>query len=1121
MESGEIFSILGIEPTRDTQALKAAYRRLLVHVNPEDDPAGFQRLRQAYEEAVRLAEQPPEGDQGEAQERDYSPMGLWIQRAEQIYASLSRRISLKEWQDFLRDDVCQALDTSTEARERLLVFLMSHFRLPHEVWELFDREFLIVEQKNQLLEKFPRDFMNYICFEIENGGFIDYSLFDGEDDAPYDQYISLYLQVKRLTDSGEDGCAEQARQLLDQMEGLHIFHPFVQVERLRLAMMENDRQETEEWLALLQAQDSCNPYVLLQLGAALGYLGRTDEARAEYERLLEEQPDNYPAAVGLTRCQLAAGEYEMAKDRIMDLMDISKNDQQLLDMMREANQYLIPEREERLAANPDDWDERIELGWCYFQEERADDCIRLLGEVTLPEDKRLDYCNMLSRTYLMQRKYDLSLPLLEEWQQLMKELPDSEDPEIRRKKRRLGYTWYAIGFCRQELGQKEEAVGCYDTAISLERDEAMLQSYMMAKAQLLCGMGRYEESADACDRLIGRNEQYMPAYVCREECSYRMHRAQAVVDDYHRAVELYPAYLPPYLMAAKVFYFYRQYKDSMGVIEAARKQGLTCAELDLFEARNLRFLAEKKEDLERPKELCRSVIDQLQNADPDRESQFGEDPIEEGEVWKELVFCYMDEKNWQEAMAVVTEAIKRAPGEDGLLYAKAGILKGLKKYKESEELYRQLLKNQPDNTVIMGQLADCLEKENKTEGLEKLYQKILEYDEDDIRALSKLMHIYQDRMNDRQDIRLFEPALKLADRLVKLRPSAYYYIERGLLYSDVYRLTEALADYEKAKELEPDNLYAYNNTGVNLQHLDRYEEAEENYRKAIGLLNDEDRSVLPWKNLAVICLIQGRYEEALKCVAENEKLFPGRGSFYADRAEILKRQGRYEEAIAEYNRYLKEQEPGSLQTQVDIADAYGFMGKIQEADKRYSRLYKDHSNSRWVEKMYIIFMMEISMDYKGAYRLLKSRLADPRQDNKDAVQMLEMMVEACYYLKKGKERARYYEKARKLLEGLPMGEESYVGLEATAPSRLYHLGKLHVYGGDWQKAEACFERMRKGCRCDFCHYGGCYEAELGMGVLRLVQGRFAEAAEHLRRSLEINRNATDAAYYLKICEKKL
>ncbi|MDH0301180.1 MULTISPECIES: molecular chaperone DnaJ [unclassified Pseudomonas] len=46
---------LGIEPTQDLDAIRLAYRGQLPAHHPENDPEGFQALRAAYEEALRLA----------------------------------------------------------------------------------------------------------------------------------------------------------------------------------------------------------------------------------------------------------------------------------------------------------------------------------------------------------------------------------------------------------------------------------------------------------------------------------------------------------------------------------------------------------------------------------------------------------------------------------------------------------------------------------------------------------------------------------------------------------------------------------------------------------------------------------------------------------------------------------------------------------------------------------------------------------------------------------------------------------------------------------------------------------------------------------------------------------
>ena len=49
MDERTAFGILEISVTKEVDRIKKAYRAVLKHTNPEDDPEGFKCLRTAYE----------------------------------------------------------------------------------------------------------------------------------------------------------------------------------------------------------------------------------------------------------------------------------------------------------------------------------------------------------------------------------------------------------------------------------------------------------------------------------------------------------------------------------------------------------------------------------------------------------------------------------------------------------------------------------------------------------------------------------------------------------------------------------------------------------------------------------------------------------------------------------------------------------------------------------------------------------------------------------------------------------------------------------------------------------------------------------------------------------------
>ena len=93
-----MFSILGIDPVKDENAIRDAYRQRLTQTNPEDDPQGFMRLRGAYERALTYAKTKDEEPE-KPRLYDDTPAGQWIAKADKLYRDFAARKDPENWID--------------------------------------------------------------------------------------------------------------------------------------------------------------------------------------------------------------------------------------------------------------------------------------------------------------------------------------------------------------------------------------------------------------------------------------------------------------------------------------------------------------------------------------------------------------------------------------------------------------------------------------------------------------------------------------------------------------------------------------------------------------------------------------------------------------------------------------------------------------------------------------------------------------------------------------------------------------------------------------------------------------------------------------------------------------
>jgi tetratricopeptide (TPR) repeat protein len=108
---------------------------------------------------------------------------------------------------------------------------------------------------------------------------------------------------------------------------------------------------------------------------------------------------------------------------------------------------------------------------------------------------------------------------------------------------------------------------------------------------------------------------------------------------------------------------------------------------------------------------------------------------------------------------------------------------------------------------------------------------------------------------------LSEEAIDSYDKALQLKPDyCEAWNNRGVALRKLGRFEEAIASYDKALEVKSDNYEAWNNRGIALRRLGRFEEAIASYDKALEVKSDNYEA---WNNRGIALADIGRFEEAI------------------------------------------------------------------------------------------------------------------------------------------------------------------------------------------------------------------------------------------------------------------
>jgi len=157
---------------------------------------------------------------------------------------------------------------------------------------------------------------------------------------------------------------------------------------------------------------------------------------------------------------------------------------------------------------------------------------------------------------------------------------------------------------------------------------------------------------------------------------------------------------------------------------------------------------------------------------------------------------------------------------------------------------------------------------------------------------------------------------------------AAFHVTLANVFIALGRENEALASYERALALEPDNAQALSEQAYTLHKVGRSEEALAPLRRALNL---EPTAVQMQYNLATICQFLGRLDEAAEVYRATLALDPAFADAGNNLGAILHAQGRLEEAIACFKQTL-ERRPDHALAWNNLGCALQASRKVDEAE---------------------------------------------------------------------------------------------------------------------------------------------------------------------------------------------
>lgn len=388
----DFWYILKIGPTNNISEIKKAYAKQLRRHHPEDDPEGYQKLREAYESALKYVKSEKEPlksirkENSEVCKKDILENKLqvdflektptfednvnnFISRVKILYDDFFSRIDVENWRGILNSEVMWYMGDKKLLDNKMVEFLMENHHLPQSVWKLLDENFNWSEQKKYLYDKYSEEFINYIFKQLEDSNQLRYCYFTKLNGAPSEMFLEYREKAFEALLSKDTLYAEEC---LNDANSIYADDPDVLLMQGRCCVIKGNLDKALEiYKALIQKNDS-DVYAHFYRAKLLYDMGKMNKALEDCKCLEALNFDNFNFKVIYIKCHCYFEEFDKAKYLILQLKALSPLNAELKKLLEQVNLGIIRRLKKELKNNKNNEEIKSEIDDLYREIGRLD-----------------------------------------------------------------------------------------------------------------------------------------------------------------------------------------------------------------------------------------------------------------------------------------------------------------------------------------------------------------------------------------------------------------------------------------------------------------------------------------------------------------------------------------------------------------------------------------------------------------------------------------------------------------------------------------------------------------------------------------------------------------------------